>query len=264
MKITVRRILRLTFVTLLAVLALSTAAQSQTYKDFSYANLLGQAIDKQQKDKIDEGKAALELIAAGNETIYAGEVTANLKRSYQSIEAANIIRLLPEMRSNLITRGEDFDRLNAALMPLLKFCWLEKRVALILFKSEVPVIVLSYPNALIVSTRAMSLLNNAELEAVAAHEICHLIGHNYFREASDKNDKRALRLIELFCDAGAAAIISAKGKDPSKLISGYYKMEAVLELEFGEDGRKGKHPTIETRKRLNDELCRRFNPVAAK
>lgn len=258
-----KRTISQSFLATLSLLLLSALAAGQTYKDFSYANLLGQAIERQQKEKTDETKAALELIAAGRDTIYAGEITANLKRSYPA-ESADKIRLLPEMRSNLVTKGDDLDRLNSALMPLLKFCWLERKVALILFRSEVPVVALSYPNALIVSTRALSLLNNDELEAVAAHEICHLIGHEYFRNAADRNDRRALRLIELFCDAGAASIISAKGKDPARLISGYYKMQAVLELELGEDGRKGTHPTIEARKRLNSELSRRFNVLASK
>src|SRR5205807_2685364 len=128
----------------------------------------------------------------------------------------------------------------------------------LLFRSEMPVTLFVNPSALIISTRAMELLDDEEIEALSAHELVHPIAQPVFRKAVDERDQRVMRLVELFCDAGGAALISSKGGNPRKLYSGLSKLNQVMELEFQEYQRGTDHPTLKARKQLNDALVGAF------
>jgi hypothetical protein len=157
----------------------------------------------------------------------------------------------------LLGRDQDYRRLQNALQPILKCLGLEGSVCAVLFESDVPVIALSSPNGLMISTRTLALLSDEELRVIVTHELCHILLTKVFRAAVDAKDYRTLRVIELFCDAGAVAITVARGVDPGLLMSGLRRMQQVLEIEFGEDDFKGTHPTLDEQARLVKKLsCR--------
>jgi hypothetical protein len=214
------------------------------------------------KKKGDEVEAALEVVGAGSPVLSAGEIAARIRSNQPVIDPKATVLIPEEVLSSLIREGDDYRRLRQILKPLLQFCGLDGLVHPVLFKSELPVIGSSAPNGLMVSTRSLALLSEEELRAIVAHELCHLIVTDAFRAAVDAKDYHTLRIIELFCDAGAAAIMKAQGYDPSSPINGLLKIWKVLEIEFGERDLKGKHPTMSTRIRLNKKLCRRFSTEA--
>lgn len=243
---------------LLLVMCAAPAYAQITTGQISYKNLFQQGSERLHEKGFNDVQETLKIIGAGGEQIEAGEVTAHLKKNLPAIGADEPLRLYVFVRENMITKGADHERLQKVITPLLRFYWLEGKVFPILYKSEQPVIMFTYPKGLIFSTRALALLSDDEIAALAAHELSHLILRDEFKVAEESGNKEVLRLIELFCDAAGAAIIEARGKDPGKLISGLSKLQQVLEVEYDQIERAGQHPTIKTRDRLNKELIRRF------
>lgn len=253
--------LRIAAVILLAICVWSTPAQITT-SQISYKTLFNQNSDQSWKNDQDEVQAIIKVLGAGGIYIYPSEVTAHLKKNFPEINQKDPIKLYAFVHENMITSGKDYERLQKVITPLLQFCWLEGKVFPILYKSEQPVVAITYPKALIFSTRVLALLDDEELAAQAAHELSHLILQSEYEAAIKSKNNKTLRRIELFCDAACAAIIATRGKDPSKLITGLQKQQQVLELEYGETGRSGDHPSMATRERLNKELIRQFKLTA--
>lgn len=256
----------LTFVLKAVVLALlipfgATGALAQITQPISYEKLLSEAAQR-KGDPDAQVQTILNILGGGAQQYNAGEVLANIKRNWPKADPDAPIRVLPEIRSSMVTDGDDFERLMRVGKPLLRFCWLEERVRLILFKSEVPVVAFIYPNVLTVSTRTMALFNDDQLSAACSHEVMHLLANKQMRQARDKHDNQTMRMLELFYDAGAAAIIVSRGSkigsDPRSLIAAYSKMNAVLEIEFQQYQDGTVHPPLKVRQQLNDALYRLF------
>jgi Peptidase family M48. len=234
----------------------AVAQDEKLANEKSYSALIQERLAKRKEKNSDEVADALEIIGANKADLSASEITAHIKRELPSIDRHAPIRVLDEVLSRLVREGDDYKRLQATLRPLFQFLEVEGLVHPVLFRSEVPVVAVSPPNAVMVSTRTLHLLTKEELQAVVAHEICHLVVADIFRKAVDAKDYRTLRIIELVCDAGAVAILLARGCHPHDLVNGLAKMQQVLEIEFGEQGSKGRHPTIGTRGSLVKQLCR--------
>jgi hypothetical protein len=77
---------------------------------------------------------------------------------------------------------------------------------------------------LLISRHALQLVSAAELQALVAHEI----GHDYFwdeyQHASQRNETRVLREVELKCDGIAALTLVELGIDPRVITSAVRKL----------------------------------------
>jgi hypothetical protein len=241
---------------------ISQSARTQSLQQAGYVKLLSAAAERQKGVKSDQVRDVLDLFSGGAPSVNAGDVFSALKRDWPEYQQGTPIRVPSEVREGLVTEGKEFDHFVSVVRPLLASCGLERRVRPLLFKSEVPVTMFVFPNALVFSTRAVALLDDAEIDALASHEVVHIVGQPVLVKAVDDHDDAALRLVELFCDAGGAAIIQARGGDPRKLVSGLNKINSVLEIEFQDYQRGTKHPPIKVRKQLNDALVQEFAPAA--
>lgn len=227
-----------------------------SYSQYSSETLGKYLTSSKQLDEVD---ISLSMIKNDLTNYYPSEITAAIKKSYPSLPEDKTIRVLPYVREHMISEGKEYERVKRIAGNLLKFMYLQERVRVIYFDSEVPVTAFSYPYALIVSSAAEQLLSDDELEAVCAHEIMHLIVFDHFKDAIDKKDFKKMRSIELFCDGGAISIIDAKGKDAGNLISGLEKMQSVLEKVNNDLDTGIEHPTLKQRRRFYKELTQKFN-----
>jgi len=102
---------------------------------------------------------------------------------------------------------------------------------------------------LLISRRALLILSSAELQALVAHEI----GHDYFwdeyQRATDRNDARALRVVELKCDGIAALTLVELGLDPRALTSAAGKLTWVNE-KLGATANASGYPSLSARERF--------------
>jgi hypothetical protein len=225
----------------------------------SYSVLIKERAVRTGRDTADEVAEVIEIIGA-NGRLSATDLAKRVKDEMPEIDSNAPVKVLDEVLANIVRGDDDEQRMRDVLQPVLNFLGLEDRVRAVLFRSEVPVVALSPPNGLMISTRALAILNDEELRAIVTHELCHLPLTDVFRTAVDAKDYRTMRVIELFCDASAVAVMFARGVDPRLLTSGLRRMQQVLEVEFGERDLKGTHPTLDERERLVKKLSRRLLP----
>lgn len=251
-----------TLTVLLLIVPYSAHGQININPESSFEEQLVAA--SQQQSKIDPVQTVLKLLLGPANSFTVAEAMTRIKASWPQYEAGTPIRVLPEIRANLVGEGAEYDRLQRAGKALLRSCGLDGRVRLLLFKSEIPIAVFNYPNALSVSTRAMAILNDEELQALCSHELMHMVAHSLFSRAADKHDKSTLRLLELFYDAGGSVIIANRGGDPRLVMVALNKINSVLEVEFQEFQSGLSHPPLKLRSQLNAALYEQIrNPVVA-
>lgn len=118
------------------------------------------------------------------------------------------------------------------------------------------VIVLHARALLLISAPAIALVNAAELQAMAAHEI----GHEYvwveWNRARQRVDRARLKELELVCDAIAAVTLRQLGIDPSKVIDGVEKVTRFNRERFGSATNEKSYPTLAERRAFAREIDR--------
>jgi hypothetical protein len=107
---------------------------------------------------------------------------------------------------------------------------------------------------LLISAPTIDLLNAAELQAMAAHEI----GHEYvwieWNRARQRADRARLKELELVCDAIAAVTLRQLGMDPSKVIDGVEKLTRFNRERFGSATNEKSSPTLAERRAFAREI----------
>ena len=118
------------------------------------------------------------------------------------------------------------------------------------------VIVLHARALLLISAPAIALVNAAELQAMAAHEI----GHEYvwieWNRARQRADRERLKDLELVCDTIAAVTLRQLGMDPSKVIDGVEKVTRFNRERFGSATNEKSYPTLAERRAFAREIDR--------
>jgi hypothetical protein len=76
----------------------------------------------------------------------------------------------------------------------------------------------------LISRRALQLVSATELQALVAHEIGHEYFWNEYQRATKRNDRRALKDVELKCDGVAALTLAELGLNPRVLTSATLKL----------------------------------------
>ena len=109
---------------------------------------------------------------------------------------------------------------------------------------------------LLISAPAITLLNAAELQAMAAHEI----GHEYvwieWNRARQRADRTRLKELELICDAIAAVTLHQLGMEPSKVIDGVEKVTRFNRERFESTTIEKNYPTLAERRAFAHEIDR--------
>jgi hypothetical protein len=100
----------------------------------------------------------------------------------------------------------------------------------------------------LISEPALELLNPAELQAMAAHEI----GHEYvwieWARARRDADQERLKELELLCDAIAAVTLRQLGMDPSRVIDAIEKVTRFNRQRFGSAINEENYPILAKRR----------------
>lgn len=110
------------------------------------------------------------------------------------------------------------------------------------------VVALYARTVVLISEPALEVLNAAELQAMAAHEI----GHEYvwleWERARRDADQERLKELELVCDAIAAVTLQEIGMHSSILIDGLETIERFNRQRFGPARNEKSHPTLAERR----------------
>jgi len=99
----------------------------------------------------------------------------------------------------------------------------------------------------LISQPALELLNAAELQAMAAHEIGHEYVWTEWHRAHQHADRKRLNELELICDAIAAVTLRQLGMDPFRVIDAIEKVSRFNRQRFGSALNEKNYPTLATR-----------------
>ena len=113
---------------------------------------------------------------------------------------------------------------------------------------------LNHRVALLISDTALDLLTVEELQASVAHEI----GHEYvwadYLEASQRNDERRLKELELICDGIGILTLQRAGLNPAPLLTAAEKVANYNRLSTGPGANANRYPTSDERKRFANAI----------
>lgn len=126
------------------------------------------------------------------------------------------LRLRPEMKEARILSEDDPRQIALArhIQPVFIQFGRENYTKLVIFESNNPFVGLYRECLLLVSTKALEIMNEEEQRAVAAHELAHESFIGEMRRADAENDNRQRRLIEIECDLTAVIALRRLGDDP--------------------------------------------------
>jgi len=106
----------------------------------------------------------------------------------------------------------------------------------------------------LVSERALDLLDAEELQALVAHEVGHeYFWGEYFRARRD-NSQGSLRRLELLCDGVAVITLERAGLNPKRLTSGLEKILRYNRDRFGVALNEDHYPALSERRRFVGRL----------
>lgn len=115
----------------------------------------------------------------------------------------------------------------------------------------------------LISERALDLLDADELQALVAHEV----GHEYFWDdyflARRDNSQSFLRRLELLCDGFAVITLERVGVNPERLISALDKISRYNRDRFGVAVNETNYPALGERRRFVERLVEWLRRSAA-
>ena len=251
---------------LIAIAAAAVAASAQTAAARpDYELLLARTVSRAQSDLgLDETKLAYDAITDDGAVTSPEKIAAGLKSCLPAIDAKAAVQLPPEITANVIRSGPKYERLVSATSRLLNATGLRGKVHPVLYDSAVPASGFSYPNAIFFSTRALASLSDDEVEAISAQALAHLVGRELFKSAVDRRDDRALRVIELFCDAAGASLLASMGKEPGGVAAAIQSELRVYEKSYGNAAPPERYPDIRQRAKLGKMLAKKLGEMLAK
>jgi len=110
----------------------------------------------------------------------------------------------------------------------------------------------------LISAPAIALVNAAELQAMAAHEIGHEYVWTEWNRAYQHADQNRLNELELVCDAIAAFTLHQLGKDPSKVIDGIEKVTRFNRQRLGAATNEKNYPPVAERRAFARQIQQRL------
>jgi membrane-bound ClpP family serine protease len=103
-------------------------------------------------------------------------------------------------------------------------------------------------SVILISAHAVAVLNAAELQAAAAHEIGHEYVWTEWSRAHEDGDQERLKTLELVYDAIGAVTLRQMGIDPSRMIGAMEKIARFNRQRFGVATNETHYPTLAERR----------------
>jgi hypothetical protein len=108
----------------------------------------------------------------------------------------------------------------------------------------------------LISKPALTLLEAGELQAIVAHEIGHEYLSSDYEHASELEDHRRLKDLELLCDAIAIVTLQRLGKNPQRLMAGVEKMDRYNQRLSRSRVNRTNYPTLSERRAFAREVTK--------
>lgn len=215
----------------------ATAASSDDVDIPALLDVIGEGTAVERLRRVTNGRAVWPTAAQAREQF-------EILRASSEFAPA---RDLPHAES-----GKEVDRIRRVLAPLFELHGGSTIIISVLYTPR-PIQGIARGSVYLISSGLLRVLDDGALLALSGHEL----GHQYFRRdfarAEDAGDCRALRLIELKCDAIAVLSLLILDGKPDALVRGLEWAQGPAYAIGSADTRT--HPALDARKRLIARLA---------
>lgn len=205
----------------------------------------------------DEVGLALAAIGSGPIDEMKGRLITNRITVFGSEFRAQAVEAIrAPILNHQITQGKLFRRVERILNRVLELHGRGGKIELILFQDDVPSAVFWKGCVLTVSDGLAEPLHDGELAGIFAHEL----GHSYFEDemagASRTKDARAMRAVELKCDAVAIVSLKLLDYDPALYLRGLQRIQVIQRRKSLSSNIFGSHPTMVERAQFSQRFIK--------
>jgi Zn-dependent protease with chaperone function len=205
----------------------------------------------------DEIEGALAAIGSGSVEELKSRLFSRSITFFNAEYRAKAVTALPAaIRNQRITQSKLLRRVEAVFQQALQLHERIGRVELLLFQGDVPSAMLWRGCVLALSDGLADPLYDGELAAVIAHEL----GHSYFEDematALRSRDARAMRMVELKCDAVAILSLKLLNYDPALHLRGLQRIQAIIKSKSLSSGIFQSHPKLVARAQFSHRFIK--------
>ena len=155
-----------------------------------------------------------------------------------------------------IVQGKLFRRVEKIFSQVLQLHGLSGKRELFLFQDEIPNAMLWRGCVLGLSDGLADPLSDGELAAIMAHEL----GHSYFEDemasAWKSKDARAMKVVELKCDAVAILSLKLLDRDPTLYLRALQRIREIIRIKGRSRSIFQSHPDLVERAQFSQRFIR--------
>jgi hypothetical protein len=205
----------------------------------------------------NEVDLALAAIGGGSVNEIKSRLFTNRITVFNDQSRAQAVAALPaSLRDRRITQGRLLRRVELILHEVLQLHGRSGEMELFLFENDLPSPTLWRGCVLLIPNGLAEQLFDGELAGIFAHEL----GHSYFEDemvaALRIQDARALRVVELKCDAVALLSLKLLGQEPALYLRGLRKIERLNKSKGLSIRTFESHPELVDRARFSQRFIK--------
>jgi hypothetical protein len=226
-----------------------------TGQSASSASLASSNEVKPKAKEADELEQALAAAGAGSAVEMKSRLfTHNITVFNEEFRAQAVAALPTSLHKGRITQGKLFSRVETIFHQTLQLHGRGGKLDLFLFQDDVPSAMLWRGCVLVLSDGLGDPLYDGELAGIIAHELDHSYFEDEMAAAHRTKDARAMRMVELKCDAVAILSLKLLNYAPAHYLSGLQRIQVVIKRKGRSSGIIQSHPELVARA----QFSRRF------
>jgi hypothetical protein len=208
-------------------------------------------------NKVNEVELALVAAGAGSAAeIKSRLFTHNITFYNEEFRSQAIAALPASLHKRRISQGKLLSRVETIFRQTLQLHERSGKLDLFLFQDDVPSAMLWRGCVLVVSDGLADPLYDGELAGIIAHEL----GHSYFEDemaaAQRAKDARAMRVVELKCDAVAILSLKLLNYDSSLYLRGLQRIQVIVKRKGRSSGIFQSHPELVARAQFSQRFIK--------
>jgi len=240
----------------IAVLSLSLTL-AVTGQSASSASMASGNEGKSTAKETDEVELALAAAGAGSAAEMKSRLFTHSITFFNAEFRAQAVAALPaSLHKRRITQSKLLSRVETIFRQTLESHGRSGKLDLFLFQDDVPSATLWRGCVLVLSDGLADPLYDGELAGVIAHEL----GHSYFEDematAHRVKDARAMRVVELKCDAVAILSLKLLNYDPALYLRGLQRIQVIIKRKSLSSGIFQSHPELVARAQFSQRFIK--------
>jgi hypothetical protein len=207
--------------------------------------------------EVNEIELALAAAGAGSAAEMKSRLFTNRITVLNEEFRAQAVAALPaSLHKRRITQSKLLSRVETVFRQTLQLHGRGGKLDLFLFQDDIPSAMLWRGCVLVLSDGLADPLYDGELAGIIAHEL----GHSYFEDemaaAHRAKDARAMRVVELKCDAVAILSLKLLNYEPAHYLRGLQRIRVIIKRKSLSSGIFQSHPELVARAQFSQRFIK--------